>query len=107
MSEPREWPKPQTLREFAERLIEFRETLPPEQQLLLDTLLIAAVRPDWHEDIIAYWVMANGALPQARGQRQHGQPGRPPQPTRTASGGGTPEPRRPLPSQEQLQTFGE
>src|SRR5262249_50580641 len=107
MSDSREWPKPETLREFAERLIAFRETLPPEQQLLLDTLLIAAVRPDSHEDIDAYWAAANGAHRQARGQRQRGQPGRPHQPTRTASGAGTLEPQRPLPSQEQLQTFGE
>ena len=103
MSDSREWPRPETLREFAERLIAFRETLPPEQQLLLDTLLIAAVRPEWHEDIDTYWAAANGAHREARGR---GQPGRPRRATRTASGGGTPEQQRRPPSQELLQTFG-
>src|SRR5262249_30281984 len=95
--------QPETLREFAARLIAFRETLPPEQQLLLDTLLIAAVRPEWHEDIVAYWAAANGA----HGPGQHGQPERPPRVTRLASGGETPQPHRHSPSPEQLRTFGE
>jgi hypothetical protein len=104
MSESREWPKPETLREFAARLIAFRETLPPEQQLLLDTLLIAAVRPEWHEDIDAYWAAANGGDVQAHGQ---GQPGRPLQATRAARGGETLDRQRHPPSPALLQTFGE
>jgi len=63
---PGQGPSPGATREFIERLIEFRRTLPPEQQMLLDTLLIAAVRPELLEDIEPYWA----AIPQ-NGQPHH------------------------------------
>jgi hypothetical protein len=53
--EPSRGPSPGAVREFIERLIEFRRTLAPEQQMLLDTLLIAAVRPELLEDVESYW----------------------------------------------------
>jgi hypothetical protein len=61
-------PSPGAAREFIQRLIEFRRTLPPEQQMLLDTLLIAALRPEWLEDenIKPYW-----AAVQRNGQSHH------------------------------------
>ena len=66
MVEPSRGPSPGAVREFIERLIEFRRTLAPEQQMLLDTLLIAAVRPELLEDVESYWA----AIPQ-NGQRHH------------------------------------
>jgi hypothetical protein len=63
MSEPGQAPSPEVLQAFAERVLEFRGTLPPEQQVLLDTLIIAALRPEWLQDVETYWARANSMRP--------------------------------------------
>ncbi len=67
-----ERPSAETLRAFVDRLSEFRKTLPPEQQRLLDALLIAALRPDWWEDVQPYWARLTGSPPRARGPARRG-----------------------------------
>ena len=45
MTQQRQPPSEALLEEFAQRLEAFRGTLPDEQRPLLDTMLIAALRP--------------------------------------------------------------
>jgi hypothetical protein len=85
MAEFNQAPSPETLRDFVDRLAAFRKTLPPEQQLLLDTLLLAALDSNWHDEVEPYWVEVPGGHPRSRRQGQQG----------------------PAPSRESLQAFGE
>src|SRR5215207_4770324 len=64
-----ERPSGQVLRDVADRLVDFRQTLPPEHQRLLDALLLAALRPEWHEDVQPYWAAAQGRHPHPTGPR--------------------------------------
>ncbi len=62
MTESRPLPSQQLLQAFAERLAEFRKTLPADQQQLLDTMLVAALTPQSasDEEVESYWVQYNG-----------------------------------------------
>ncbi len=55
MSDEWERPSAKTLEDFAGQLAAFRASLPLDQQRLLDALLIAALRPDWWEEVQPYW----------------------------------------------------
>ncbi len=60
MSQPRPVPSQSLLQAFAERLAAFRQTLPAEQQPLLDTMLAAALRPEAPAEVESYWTQYNG-----------------------------------------------
>ncbi len=60
MQPGRQAPSQSDLRDFAERLAQFCTSLPTEQQSLLDTMLIAALRPEATDDIAPYWAQYNG-----------------------------------------------
>ncbi len=60
MSPTRSVPTQELLQAFAERLAEFRQTLPEDQQPLLDTMLAAALRPARDEEVESYWAQYNG-----------------------------------------------
>jgi hypothetical protein len=61
MRQERPAPSQSLLQAFAERLAEFRQTLPEEQQRLLDTMLAAALRPAAEaEEVQSYWAQYNG-----------------------------------------------
>jgi hypothetical protein len=62
MSDEWERPSAATLKEFAGQLAAFRDSLPPEQQRLLDALVIAALRPDWWDEVQPYWAQIAAEL---------------------------------------------
>ncbi|HEY7064660.1 MAG TPA: hypothetical protein VII06_24515 [Chloroflexota bacterium] len=60
MGQDRQVPNQGALQAFAERLADFRKTLPEEQQQLLDTLVVAALRPEAVDDVAPYWAQYSG-----------------------------------------------
>jgi len=54
MSEQRELPSIEERRAFVQKLAEFRATLPPYHQRMLDTMAIAAFTPIEHADVEGY-----------------------------------------------------
>ncbi|HEY7061666.1 MAG TPA: hypothetical protein VII06_09315 [Chloroflexota bacterium] len=55
-----EMPSAQAFRAFAAHLAAFRQTLPPDEQRILDALLAAAQYPEWRDDFESYWMQADG-----------------------------------------------
>jgi hypothetical protein len=64
MKQQSEPPSQALMQAFAKRLAEFRDTLPDDQQQLLDTMVVAALAPPWasDEETEAYWARYKGVL---------------------------------------------
>jgi hypothetical protein len=61
MAQQRQPPSEALLQTFGERLTQFRESLPEEQRQLLDTMVVAALRPEaQEEEVQSYWAQYNG-----------------------------------------------